>query len=93
MKRVEVLTEQETGGERTYKVIARGWAVCAEAENRVVDTGKGITDLRVWTLTTALPIKSGQMIRLDGVLCRVSMIGRHGMAGLRRYQAVEEDTL
>lgn len=91
MTRFEVLKESETAGVKTYKVLRSGQAIAWGEKTTAVEIGGAFTNQTVYTFTTGFALVDGSMIRIGGKVYRVAFVAARGMAGLKRYDAVEVD--
>jgi len=90
MIELETLKETETGGVKTFVRDRVFRAVSTANASRAVDIGGAYTEQDVLTFVTGYNIPDGVTVRaiLSGKTYRVTAGSRHGMAGLKRYEAV-----
>ena len=90
MIELETLKETETGGVKTFVRDRIFRAVSTANMSRAVDIGGAYTEQDVLTFTTGYDIQDGVTVRAvgSGKMYRVTAGSRHGMAGLKRYEAV-----
>lgn len=86
---IYVMRESETGGVKSYTVTRAIGAVSHGAQTRPVEIGGAITDANVFFFTTAFPLVSGTIVQIKDKLYRITNSGLIGIAGLKRYEAIE----
>jgi len=82
---VELLTESELAGVKTYTQIGKVRALSFANTGRMVETGGAMVDQIVLTITTTGTIQDGQIVRAAGKLYSVETVSSRGMAGIKRY--------
>lgn len=86
---IYVMRETEAGGVKSYTVQRSLGAVSHGSQVRPVEIGGAITDSEVTFFTTAFTLTVGTVVRINDRLWRVTNSALIGLAGLKRYEAVE----
>lgn len=91
MMSLDVMRESETGGVKTYVKTRSIYAVSTGEQGRAQEVGGAFVNANTLVFSTGYNLTEGAFVKHSGRMFRVQVVGLRGMAGIKRYEAVEVD--
>lgn len=88
---LDVMRESETGGVKTYAKTRSIYAVSTGEQGRAQEVGGAFVNANTLVFSTGYNLTEGTLVKFEGRMFRVQVVGLRGMAGINRYEGTEVD--